>query len=56
MRLASTHPATGERIAALQARWHKLPTTRTWREFDLNYGEFREKLRANLHSSTSEPE
>lgn len=56
MQLASTHPATGERIAALQARWHKLPTTRTWQEFDLNYGEFREKIRANLHSSASEPE
>jgi predicted Zn-dependent protease len=55
LQLASTHPATAERIQALQMKWTKLPASRIYQDFDLNYAAFKDRLRDALHTSDSEP-
>lgn len=56
LQFASTHPATQERIDALQLKWEKLPRDKKFRTFDLNYTDFQNRLRANLHTGAQEPE
>ncbi len=56
LQLASTHPATQERIDALQRKWEKLPSDEKFRTFDLNFTDFQNRLRADLHTSAQEPE
>ena len=56
LQLASTHPATQERIDALQRKWQELPSDKKFRTFDLNFTDFQNRLRTNLHTSTQEPE
>ncbi|MBC8095922.1 MAG: M48 family metallopeptidase [Akkermansiaceae bacterium] len=47
----STHPATEERLSSLQARWEKVQVKTGFHKFDLNYAEFKDSLRAKLHSA-----
>jgi predicted Zn-dependent protease len=47
----STHPATGERMKNLQAKWDKLEKQTGYRTFDLNYARFKDSLRAKLHAA-----
>ena len=56
LQLASTHPATQERIDALQQKWKDLPTNQKFRTFDLNFTDFQNRLRTNLHTSAQEPD
>jgi predicted Zn-dependent protease len=49
--VVSTHPATAERIQRLEARWRELEKKTGYREFELNYREFKDSLRARLHSA-----
>jgi predicted Zn-dependent protease len=56
LQLASTHPATGERIDALQSKLKDLPANKKFRTFDLNFADFQNRLRARLHTSAQEPE
>lgn len=44
----STHPATSERIARLEAMAKELPKDKKYAGFDLNFAEFKNNLRAQL--------
>lgn len=44
----STHPATSERIARLEAKAKELPKGKKYAGFDLNFAEFKNNLRAQL--------
>lgn len=48
--LLSTHPATEDRIARLEAKAKALGAGTEHRKFALNYGEFKDSLRARLHA------
>jgi beta-barrel assembly-enhancing protease len=50
----STHPATEERIATLEAKIKTLPPGKEYRKFALNYAEFKDSLRSKLHTAPSE--
>lgn len=54
--LLSTHPATEERIARLQAKAEAMGPAAgdSPRTFALNYGEFKDSLRTKLHAAPSE--
>ncbi len=52
--LLSTHPATEERITTLEAKIKALPSGAEHRKFDLNYGGFKDSLRAQLHAPPKE--
>jgi len=49
--VVSTHPATPERIAAAHVRWQKTGKQAGYREFNLNYLEFKKRLQATLTAS-----
>lgn len=49
--LASTHPATEERLRALDARWQQLAKKTGYRKMPLNYDAFKDSLRTQLHSA-----
>ena len=51
----STHPATDQRLEALEARWQRLPKKTGFRKIELNYAAFKDSLRARL-SSAPNPE
>jgi predicted Zn-dependent protease len=44
----STHPATSERIARLEAKAKELPKDKKYAGFDLNFAEFKNNLKAKL--------
>jgi beta-barrel assembly-enhancing protease len=46
----STHPSTQERMDTLRKKWEKLPSDRIYRNFDLNYQTFKERLQGKLHT------
>jgi predicted Zn-dependent protease len=46
--VVSTHPATQERIVAVQAKWRTLAKKSGYRRFDLDYAAFKTKLRSSL--------
>ncbi len=50
----STHPATQERIDTLETKIKALPGGANHRKFALNYAEFKDSLRAKLHSAPSD--
>lgn len=56
LQLASTHPATQERIDDLQQKWQKIPSDEKFQTFDLNFTDLKNRLRTNLHTSAEEPE
>ncbi len=47
----STHPATAERIATLEAKWRQTSKQSGYRTLPLDYAAFKHDLRAQLHSS-----
>ncbi len=49
--VVSTHPATEERLQALDARWQQLSKKTGYRKFPLNYAGFKDTLRTKLHSA-----
>ncbi|MEW6302968.1 MAG: M48 family metallopeptidase [Verrucomicrobiota bacterium] len=46
----STHPTTDERIERLEARWQATAKKDGYRQFDLNFAQFQNSLRASLHN------
>jgi predicted Zn-dependent protease len=52
----STHPGTDERVQSLQSKWEQVRTKGGFHRFDLNYAEFKDNLRATLHSAPEQKE
>jgi beta-barrel assembly-enhancing protease len=50
----STHPATDERIATLEAKWKKTAKQSGYRTLPIDYAAFKQSLRAQLHSPSPE--
>jgi len=50
MAFLSTHPATKERVEHLEAKWKQDGGARDFYVFKLNYPEFKDMLRTNLHA------
>lgn len=53
LQLASTHPATRERIDSLTAKWQGQASGRVYQKLELPYPEFQERLRTKLHTAPS---
>jgi predicted Zn-dependent protease len=51
LEIVSTHPATAERLQSLQAKWEAVETKTGFYKFQLNYPEFKDRLRSRLHSA-----
>jgi len=54
--IVSTHPATHERMENLERKWKDLRKNSGFKSFKLNYANFKDSLRAKLHSTDRQKE